>query len=85
MRRNNDKKPQPPRHGQIKCATMKMAHAKSHLATMVASTAEVSRYGGHEAVCSSEGEFAPGGAARADYETTSANDNPDPDFSGTSR
>ena len=84
--RSNGRNPQPPRHGVIKVATMKPAHAKAHIQLITASAAEVRDYGGHEATgCHSEGEFAAGGAAGADYETTSANDNPDPDFSGTSR
>jgi len=84
MRRNSGRKPHPPRHGEIRVAGMKINHAKKHLRMISDSTAEVSRYGGHEAVCSSEGEFAPGGAAGADYETSS-NDTPDTDFTGTSR
>jgi hypothetical protein len=84
--RRNERNPQPPRHGVIKVSSMKVSHAKNHLQMISESAAVVRDYGGHDAIgCHSEGAFAPGGAAGANYETTSVNDNPDPDFSGTSR
>ena len=82
------RKPQPPKHGQIKVGgptRMKHSHMRKHLEELTASAAEVRDYGGHEAIADSRGQFAPGGAAGADYQTNSVNDNPDPDFSGTSR
>jgi hypothetical protein len=86
MRRSNKNIPQPPRHGQIKVATLRRAHAREHLRLMSASAAQVRDYGGHEATgYDSKGDFAPGGAAGADYQITSINDNPDPDWSGDSR
>lgn len=84
MRRNNDKKPQPPRHGQIKVSSMRRSHAKAHLAMITEGAAQVRDYGGHSATADSRGEFAPG-ATGANYTTTSVNDNPDSDFTGTSR
>jgi hypothetical protein len=86
MRRSNGRKPQLPTHGQIKVASMKLSHAKNHLRIISESAAKVRDYGGHEATgYDSKGDFAPGGAAGANYQTTSVNDNPDPDFAGTSR
>ena len=83
MRRNSGKKPQPPRHGVIRVATMKPAHAKAHLQMISESASQVRDYGGHQAIgCHSEGAFAPGGAAGADYQTTSVNDTPNTDWSG---
>jgi hypothetical protein len=80
MRPRNCRKPQPPRHGQIRVADMKFRHAKAHLRTMAASAAEVRDYGGHDATgYDSRGAMAPGGAAGADYQTTSVNDRPDSD------
>lgn len=35
----------PPQHGQIRVSTLKIAHAKRHLASMTASAAEVRDYG----------------------------------------
>ena len=82
MRPSNSRKPHPPRHGQIRVASMKLHHAKAHLRSMAESAAEVANYGGHEATgYDSRGEMAPGGAAGADYETVSA-DTPDSDTSG---
>jgi hypothetical protein len=77
--RRNTAKPQPPRHGQIQVATLKRSHAKAHLELMAASAAQVRDYGGHESTADSRGDFAPGGAAGADYQTTSVNDTPDTD------
>ncbi|MGA2647042.1 MAG: hypothetical protein ABSF15_20205 [Candidatus Sulfotelmatobacter sp.] len=37
----------PPAHGQISVSTLKIEHAKRHLASMTASAAEVRDYGGH--------------------------------------
>ena len=83
MRSRNSSKPQPPRHGQIRVANMKLGHAKVHLRMMAGSAAEVRDYGGHEATgYSSQGEMAPGGAAGADYQTVSVGDRPDSDFTG---
>jgi hypothetical protein len=82
--RPNNRKPQPPRHGQIRVASMKLRHAKAHLRLITGFAAEVRDYGGHEATgYDSRGEMAPGGAAGADYQTTSVNDRPDSDFTGT--
>lgn len=60
-------------------------HAKHHLKIISESAAEVRDYGGHEATPYSQGRFAPGGAASADYQTTTVNDNPDSDWNGESR
>lgn len=71
MRPSNSRNPQPPRHGQIRVANMKLHHAKAHLRIMAESAAEVRDYGGHEATgYSSQGAMAPGGAAGANYTTT---------------
>jgi len=65
---------------------MRVSHAKKHLKMISEAAAQVRDYGGHEAIgCHSEGAFAPGGAAGADYQTTSVNDTPDSDFTGGSR
>ena len=79
MRASHSRKPQPPRHGQIKVTSMKAGHAKAHLRAMATSASEVRDYGGHEATgYESRGAMAPGGAAGADYQTTSV-DTPDSD------
>jgi hypothetical protein len=85
MRRSHRKNPQPP-HGRIQVSSMKLSHAKNHLRIISESAAVVKDYNGHEAIgCHSEGELATNAASGATYQTTSANDNPDPDWSGTSR
>jgi hypothetical protein len=59
---------------------MKRRHAKAHLRIIAASAAEVRDCGGHEATgYDSRGAMAPGGAAGADYQTTSVADTPDSD------
>jgi hypothetical protein len=62
---------EPPRHGLIKVSTMKVKHAKQHLSMMVSHANESKDYGAHGVGCSSAGAFSPGGAAGADYQTTS--------------
>ena len=80
MKPSSSRKPQPPRHGQIRVASMKHHHAKAHLRIMAESAAEVQSYGGHQATgYDSRGAMAPGGAAGADYQTSSVNDTPDSD------
>jgi len=80
MRPSNSRKPQPPRHGQIRVATMKLGHARAHLRLMTEGAAEMRDYGGQEATgYGSQGEMAAGGAAGANYQTTSVNDTPDSD------
>lgn len=75
----------PPKHGQIKVATMKIEHAKKHLRQMTADASEVRDYGGHSGTgFSSEGAFSSGGARGADYETTSTGDTGDSDSMGAS-
>ena len=83
--RRNERNPQPPRHGVIKVSSMRVSHAKAHLQMITDSAAEVHSYSGYESTADSRGAFAPGGAAGADYETTSVNDTPDSDFTGGSR
>lgn len=74
---------QPPKHGQIKVATMKIGHARKHLAQMMQGAEEVRSYGGHEATgISSQGAFNPGGASSADYSTGGVGDTPDADSAG---
>ena len=72
---------QPPRHGQLSLTTWKPTHAKKHLAAMVKSGQEMADYhapnattdyGSHSTGYSSQGAFSAGGAAGADYETSSA-------------
>jgi hypothetical protein len=85
MQSPSSKKSQLPRHGQIKVTKPKVAHAKKHLATIVASAAEVRDYGGHEATgFNSQGAMSPGGAAGADCQTSNAGDTPDADGGGPS-
>ena len=84
MRHSNSRKPQPPRHGQIRVASMKLHHAKAQIRIMAESAAEVREYGGHEATSyDSRGAMSPGGAGGADYVTNSVNDTPYPDFTGS--
>jgi hypothetical protein len=85
MKRSNKNILQPPRHGQIKVSSMKLRHAKAHLAMITQVAAQVKDYSGHQAIADSRGDFAQGGAAGADYQTTNVNDTPDPDWSGESR
>jgi hypothetical protein len=80
MRPSKGSKLQPPRHGQIQVATLKLGHARAHLRMLTESAVEVRDYGGHEATgYDSRGAMAPGGAEGADYQTTSVNDRPDSD------
>ncbi len=65
------RKSQTPKHGQIKIAphtAMRHSHMRKHLEELTASAAEVRDYGGHEAIADSRDQFAPGGAAGADYQ-----------------
>jgi hypothetical protein len=85
MRSTNSRKPHPPRHGQIEVAKMKLGHAKAHLRAMAASAAEVRDYGGHEATgYDSPGCYGSGWRGGLGHQTTSVNDTPDSDFTGTS-
>lgn len=73
----------PPKHGVIKVSTLKVSHAKKHLAAMTVAAGEVRDYGGHSATgFGSQGAMSPGGASGADYETTSVGDTPDSDSTG---
>jgi len=81
MPRSNGSKSQPPRHGVIRVSTMKVEHAKNHLAAMTAAAGEVRDYGAATGY-SSQGAMSPGGAGGADYETTSVGDTPDADSTG---
>jgi hypothetical protein len=73
-----------PKHGVIKVSTMKVEHAKKHLASMAASASEVRDYGGHDggAGFSSQGSMSPGGAG-ADYSTTNVGGTGDADSQGS--
>ena len=73
----------PPQHGQVKVATMKVEHARKHLAQMTQGAEEVRSYGGHDATgVSSQGALTSGGASGADYQTASVGDTPDADSAG---
>jgi hypothetical protein len=77
------RKAQPPQHGQITVTTMKIEHARKHLAQMTQGAEEVRSYGGHDATgVSSQGALSPGGASVADYSTGSVGDTPDADSAG---
>jgi hypothetical protein len=72
-----------PQHGQVKVATMKVEHARKHLAQMTQGAEEVRSYGGHDATgVSSQGALTSGGASGADYQTASVGDTPDADSAG---
>jgi hypothetical protein len=58
------------KHGQISVSTMKVAHAKQHIKIVTDAGNESRDYGGHGDF-SQQGAFSPGGAAGANYETTS--------------
>jgi hypothetical protein len=75
----------PPRHGQIKVATMKPEHMKQHLAQMTASASEVADYhrGGEVTGQFSGGAMSPGGASSANYQTSSADSVGDADSQGS--
>jgi len=77
----------PARHGQISVTTMKLSHAKKHLAMMVEHTNTVKDYGGHGTGYSSGGGFTgsgmSGGASGADYQTTSTGNTGDADSTGS--
>jgi hypothetical protein len=76
-------KGRPPKYGQISVNTMKVSHAKRHLAELTASASEVADYGGHSVTGqASGGSFASGGAG-ADYQTTSTGTVGDADSGGT--
>lgn len=73
----------PPAHGQISVSTLKIEHAKRHLASMTASAAEVADYGGHSVTGEgSQGSFASDGAAGEDYQTSSTGNTGDADSGG---
>lgn len=86
----------PPEHGAISVTTMPKRHAKKHLAAMTTSMAEVKDYGGHgggpetnirlpgDTGQSSQGGFQQGGAAGAEYSTTSTGNTGDSDSGGPS-
>jgi hypothetical protein len=77
-------KDRPPRHGQISVNTLKVAHAKAHVAMMTASAGEVANYGGHSVTGQgSQGGMSPGGASGADYQTTSTGNTGDADSTGS--
>lgn len=61
---------------------MKPEHARTHLAAMVSHANEVKDYGAHGTHCSSQGAFSSGGAAGADYQTTSTGNTGDADSQG---
>lgn len=69
------------RHGVIKTSTLPKLHAKRHLRMMVDSANEVKDYGGHGCF-SPQGAMAQGGAAGADYQTSSADSVGDADSAG---
>ena len=72
------------KHGVIRVNTLKVSHARKHLAAMVASASEVQSYGGHSVTGqASGGSFASGGASGSDYQTTSDGTTGDADSSGT--
>jgi hypothetical protein len=84
-----------PKHGVIKIWTLKPAHAKAHLAASTAAMDDVVRYhrgvdannqtkdfGAHGTGYSSQGSFQQGGAAGADYQTSSADSVGDCDSTG---
>jgi hypothetical protein len=79
----NRTKSQPPKHGVIRVATMKVEHAKKHLAAMTDHAQIAADDGGHGIGQSSQGIFTgsgmSGGASGADYETTSVGSTPDAD------
>ena len=77
------KQPHPPKHGDISVTTLPKHHARKHLAAMTASMAEVHDYGNHGTGFSSQGGFQQGGAAGAEYTTTSVGDTPDADSQGS--
>jgi hypothetical protein len=88
----------PPKHGQISVSEMKISHAKKHLASMVENAKQMASYhgtdpnnqttdyGSHGTGYSSQGGFTgsgmSGGAAGADYQTTSADSVGDADSAG---
>ena len=74
-----------PKHGVIKTTTLKREHAKARLTASTAAMDDVVRYhrgvdennetkdfGAHGTGFSSRGSFQQGGAAGADYQTSSA-------------
>jgi hypothetical protein len=67
--------PKPPKPGQVKVSTMKLSHAKQHLAMMVEHTNTVKDYGAHGTGYSSGGGLTGSGmsgsaSGGADYMTT---------------
>jgi len=73
-----------PKHGAIAVTTLPKHHARKHLADMTVSMSEVHDYGGHGTGFSSQGGFQQGGAAGADYTTTSTGNTGDADSGGPS-
>jgi hypothetical protein len=82
----NQPQGKPPKHGQIKVATMPAKHAKAHLDMMTEGAAEMRDYHtGGVTGQGAQGSFAPGGAsAGADYTTTSTGNTGDADSGGPS-
>jgi len=56
---------------------MKVKHAKEHIAIITEHAQIAKDYGGHGCF-SPQGAFSPGGAAGADYQTTSVGDSQGP-------
>jgi hypothetical protein len=81
--------PQPTTHGQVHVPDHHPREAEltkmltDHLAQHVAHANTTADYGGH-GMFSNQGGFQQGGAAGADYETTSVGDTPDADSGGPS-
>jgi len=74
----------PPKHGDIRVATLSLRHAKRHLAAMTASMAQVKDYGAHGIGESGAGDFtgsgmSGGASGNADYTTTSTGNTGDAD------
>jgi hypothetical protein len=81
--------PSPPKHGRVTAGAlgqMTRTHLVKHLAELTQHACEVKTYGGHPGFevtgQSSQGAFSPGGAAGADYQTTSVGGTPDADSQG---
>jgi hypothetical protein len=87
----------PPKHGVISVSDMPRANARKHLGDMTKHAAVVRDYNGHgggnpetglrlpgDTGQSSQGGFQQGGAAGADYSTTSTGNTGDSDSGGPS-
>jgi hypothetical protein len=73
---------QQPKPGQISVTTMKPKHARQHIALITEHAQIAADYGSHGAAFGSQGAFSPGGAAGADYETSSTGNTGDADSTG---